>query len=86
MPNVKNTNETDSTFFLKIVMYFIIGSLWLYFDGSNSFLAAVPVGLLLGLFFVRHDHFAIDRKIEYVVLLISALLSYVLPVGVAIAV
>ena len=82
----QQVSEPDSTFFLKIVMYLIIGSVWLYFDGSDSILAAIPVGLLIGLLFVRHDHFAIDRKIEYVVLLISALLSYVLPIGVAIAV
>ena len=78
--------EPDSTFFLKIVMYLIIGSVWLYFDGSSSLLRAIPVGLIIGLIFVQHDHFAIDRKIEYTVLLISALLSYVLPIGVAIAV
>jgi len=76
--------EPDSTFFLKIVMYLIIGSVWLYFDGSSALWRAIPVGLIVGLLFVQHDHFAIDRKIEYVVLLISAVLSYVLPVGVAI--
>jgi len=80
----RTKNEPDSTFFLKIVMYLIIGSVWLYFDGSSALWRAIPVGLIVGLLFVQHDHFAIDRKIEYVVLLISAVLSYVLPVGVAI--
>jgi len=78
--------EPDSTFFLKIVMYMIIGSVWLYFDGSSALWRAVPVGLVVGLLFVQHDHFAIDRKIEYAVLLVSAVLSYALPVGVAIVI
>lgn len=75
--------ETDSEFVLKIVLFFILGGMWVrltgldFSDGSIS----LPVGLFIGLFFAAHDHFQIDRKIEYVVLLISAIMSYVLPTG-----
>lgn len=71
------TNEPDSIFFLKIVLYFLLGCLWVSVgDGI-----VIPVGLLIGLVFATHDHFKIDRKIEISVLLIAAVLSYLLPVG-----
>jgi hypothetical protein len=35
----------------------------------------LPIGLILGIIFSAHDHFRIDRKIEYAVLLVAALLG-----------
>lgn len=76
--------ELDSVYVLKIVLFFIIGSLWLNLRGVDLLpgLSSLPVGLAVGVIFARHDHFMIDRKIEYVVLLGAALLSYIAPVGV----
>ncbi|MBI3984221.1 hypothetical protein HY346_02885 [Candidatus Microgenomates bacterium] len=82
----KRKTEPDSVYFLKIVMFFILGAIWLkaqkfdFIPGVN----ALPVGLLIGLLFARHDHFMIDRKIEYVVLLAGAFLSYIAPIGVVV--
>ena len=82
----KNKQEPDSVYFLKILLFFIIGSLWL--KSTNSALlpgiGGIPVGLILGLLFVSHDHFQIDRKIEYAVLLAACILSYIAPIGVVI--
>jgi hypothetical protein len=67
--------ETNEQYFLKIVMYLILGLIWVQIDGQNI----LPLGLVLGLIFAQKDHFSIDRKIEYVVLLFAAVLSYVGP-------
>jgi hypothetical protein len=77
-------SETDATFLLKIFLYFLLGSLWVRFDVSGTSglqTIGVPVGLIMGLYFAHHEHFQIDRKLEYVILLISALLSYIAPIG-----
>jgi ABC-type dipeptide/oligopeptide/nickel transport system permease component len=79
----KNQNklkkEPDSVYFLKIVLYFMLGSLWLQIGGKNGIV--LPIGLVFGLVFASHDHFKIDRKIEIAILLISCILSYVLAIG-----
>lgn len=78
--------QTDSIYFLKIILFFILGSLWLhaltfeFFPGISN----LPLGLFIGLVFARHEHFRIDRKIEYVVLLAASIISYAAPVGVVI--
>lgn len=78
----KTTNqEPDSLYFLKLLLYFIIGGLWLRVGGLGM---PLPVGLVLGLLFASHEHFQIDRKIEYAILLIAAILSLVAPIGIVI--
>lgn len=78
--------ESDSEYVLKLVLYIILGALWLKFESPvvlgmfqfNGF----PLGLLVGLFFASHDKFQIDRKIEYAILILITILSYFLPVGI----
>lgn len=72
--------ETDSVYFLKVLMYFVLGTIWVKFHGY----LVLPVGLVLGVLFANKDHFAIDRKVEYVVLIIAALLG-LLGIGVYLA-
>lgn len=80
--------EADSTYLLKIVLYIIIGSVWLRF--STPFfigpvvLSGLPVGLLLGLLFASHDHFQTDRKVEYPLLIVVAVVSYFFESGIVI--
>lgn len=79
-------NESDSLYFLKLVLYLVLGSIWLRFGeplqiGDFS-IYALPIGLVLGLIFAHHDHFQLDRKIEYAVLLFATLLSFFLPTGI----
>lgn len=80
--------EKDSAYILKIVLYIIFGSLWLKFGDAitiGSFvLNGLPMGLMVGLLFASHDHFQIDRKIEYALLIIVAIVTYFLPAGIVI--
>lgn len=82
------TNEKDSAYFLKLVLYVVLGSLWLKFNQplylGEFALHAFPVGLLLGLLFASHDHFQVDRKIEYAVLIIVTIVCFFLPAGIVI--
>lgn len=84
----KQTQEADSTYFLKLVLFVVLGSLWIKFADPLAFgsmtLNAFPVGLFLGLIFASHDHFQVDRKIEYAVLILVAIVSYFLPAGIVV--
>jgi len=80
----KQPIEPDSIFFMKIVFYFLLGAMWLRIVnfGPNDVDFAIPIGLLIGIFFARHEHFMIDRRIEYVILFLATILSFYLPVGI----
>ena len=77
----KKQVEPDSAYFLKLVMYLIIGSQWIRIESLPDWSIPIPAGLLIGLFFASHDHFRIDRKIEYALLLVSTFVSFWLPLG-----
>lgn len=78
--------ETDSTFILKLVLYLVLATLWLKFSNplilGGFSLHALPVGFIIGLIFASHEHFAIDRKIEYAILLVMTIVAYFLPAGI----
>lgn len=80
--------ESDSAYFLKIVLYIILGSLWIKFAHplqlGGFVLNGAPLGLAVGVVFASHDHFQVDRKIEYVILLLMMIVTYFLPAGVVI--
>jgi len=73
--------EPDSVYFLKLVMFLIVGSQWIRIEHLPDLSIPIPVGLLIGLVFATHDHFAIDRKVEFAVLLIATFVSFWLPLG-----
>ncbi len=78
----KTTHESDGSYVLKLVLYTIIGSQWLWIEGTNKLTyIPIPIGLLIGLFFVRHERFQIDRKIEYAVLLIAMIIGFWAQIG-----
>lgn len=83
----RKTTESDSAYFLKLILFFILGTFWVRLTdvniGSFSHIS-VPVGLLIGLIFASHEHFQIDRKIEFAVLLAATFISFYLPVGITI--
>ncbi len=74
--------ERDSTYFLKITIFLILGSQWVYVAHYPSWEIPIPVGLIIGLVFATHEHFQIDRKIEYLVLLIVSFVAFWLPMGI----
>ena len=82
----KINTEPDSAYFLKLVMYLILGSQWLRIESLPDWSIPIPVGLLIGLFFASHDHFKIDRKIEYALLLVAMFVAFWLPMGIVIQV
>lgn len=74
--------ELDGVFILKLVLYVILGSLWLKIHKNGStFQLPLPLGFALGLLFTSHEHFRIDRKIEYAVLIVATLFGLLAPYG-----
>lgn len=84
---IKQT-ESDGVYFLKLVLYVVLGSMWLKFSVPLVFggfvVTGIPLGFLLGLLFAAHDHFQVDRKIEYAILVVVAILTYFVPAGIVI--
>ncbi len=74
------SQELDSVFVLKLVLYLIIGSQWVRVTKGNTQIP-IPVGLILGIVFASHDRFQIDRKIEYALLLVAMFVGFWLPLG-----
>lgn len=70
-PKVSSAPELDSIYFLKILLYLVLGSIWVVMGGHK----VIPLGLILGVLVVQHEKLQIDRKIEYAALLIAALLG-----------
>lgn len=78
--------EPDSIYFLKLVLYVVLGSFWLKFNQpiliGNLLIHGFPLGLVVGLMFAAHDHFQIDRKIEYALLIVVTIITFFLPAGI----
>lgn len=85
MPSKKQTRsrQSDSTYFLKMVLYLLVGAQWVFIvDGALTRQVPVPLGLIAGLLFARHEHFRIDRKIEYALLLTAMFVGFWSHVGI----
>lgn len=82
----QQSTEPDSVYFLKLVLYVVLGSFWLKFSVPlpiGDFLVhGFPLGLIVGLLFASHDHFQIDRKIEYAILILVTIVTFFLPAGI----
>ncbi len=87
-PNSKQTktDEPDVIYFLKLVVYLIIGSLWIKFDNGVNAQIPIPLGFLVGLVLASHDHIQMDRKIGYAVLLVAMLIGFWAPFGIYITI
>jgi len=73
----KQPQELDSIYFLKILLYVIIGAQWIHLtDNLGNSIVPIPVGLFVGILFASHEHFQMDRKIEYALLLVAALVGF----------
>ena len=90
MPKSKKTTkikhapkQRESIFFLKIVMYLVIGTQWLWIQTANG-QVPIPVGAITGVIFAMHDHFQIDRKIEYALLIVAMLIGFVASMGIVV--
>ena len=75
-------NNFDGVFVFKMALYVILGSMWLKVTASAGNLhVPLPVGVVIGLIFTTHEHFQVDRKIEYAVLVVAALFGFMAPYG-----
>jgi len=80
-------SEPDSAFLLKIVLYLIIGSQWVRLvDPEYTKQIPIPLGFIIGVLFATHEHFKIDRKIEYAVLLVAMFIGFWVQTGLYITV
>lgn len=76
----KQPQELDGTYFLKLMLYLLVGATWIKISHGGSPLP-IPAGLLIGLMFASHEHFQIDRKIEFALLLVAMFVGYFAPYG-----
>ena len=81
--------ESDSTYLLKLVIFIILGTLWLKFNTPVEWLGlhfnGLPLGLMVGLLVVHnYEKNVEDRKIWYACLLVIAIISYFVPAGIVI--
>jgi hypothetical protein len=77
----KVTNDPyDGVFALKLALYLILGTLWLKLSNDQT-IFPIPIGLIIGMVLASHEHFKLDRKIDYAVLLIAALIGFWAPFG-----
>lgn len=77
---IKNKLEDDNIYILKLVLYLILGSQWLYLTKSNLELP-IPIGAIIGILLVRKEQQPTDRKIAYAILLVSMFIAFWLPIG-----
>ncbi len=82
---VINSQEADTIYLLKLVVYIILGSQWLRITSGTN-VTPIPIGFGIGLLFTTHDHFQIDRKIEYAILLMAMFFGFWVPMGINIIV
>lgn len=75
--------ELDSVYMLKLVMYLIVGAQWIRFENADGTTQIpIPIGLIVGMVFAAHDHFKIDRKIEFAVLLVAMFVGFWTQIGI----
>lgn len=81
--------ESDSAYFLKLVIFILLGTLWLKFQQPFTWMGVpftgIPVGLLIGLVLAtRFEKSQADRKIWYAISIVVAIICYFVPAGVVI--
>lgn len=79
----QRAKESDSAYVLKLILYIFLGSLWLRVGVNNSdWFVPMPLGFVVGLLLTSHEHFRIDKKIEYAILVCVMFISFFLPFGI----
>ncbi len=81
--------ESDGEYLLKLILVVLLGTFWVKFGTTVTWLSlpisALPVGLLIGLIFISYfERFQSDRKIWYAVLVVVGIISYFVPAGIVV--
>lgn len=79
--------ESDGQYILKLILYVLVGSIWLRFgtpiELGNVILRALPIGLIVGLFAVwKLEKYQSDRKIWYAILIVVSIVGLFSPSGI----
>lgn len=86
---LRDRQETDGQYLLKLVLVILMGTAWLKF-ATPLMLGPVPVaGLPIGMLFAflairRFEKRQADRKIWYAMLIVVTLICYFVPAGIMI--
>lgn len=85
----RKTEESDGTYFLKLVVVILLGTLWLRFQTplvwENFALQALPLGGIVGLAGISLlEKNQTDRKIWYAVLIVVMIVCSFSPTGIII--
>ncbi|MCL2451651.1 hypothetical protein FWD20_02125 [Candidatus Saccharibacteria bacterium] len=78
---VYKNQRVYSHFFLKFVLFFVLGLVWFRLGAPLGFIEVVPVGLIVGLIIACFEKFRIGRGIEIAILVVAATVSFLSPVG-----
>ena len=83
----KQVSESDGTYFLKLIIIVILGTLWLKLAQPLSWqgipFGGFPIGAAVGLAGIAlFEKNQTDRKIWYAVLIIVTIISYFVPAGI----
>jgi len=78
----RNAPELDSVYFLKLVIYLMLGSLWIKITLGDATQIPLPVGFIVGLVLASRDRLLLDRKIGFAVLLVAMLVGFWVPFGI----
>ena len=73
-----------SYFMLKLALFMILGLTWFRLGAPIGSVQVVPVGLAVGLILVTFERFRMGRTLEIGILVVTAIISYVSPVGIVI--
>ena len=73
--------EMDSVYLLKLILYVVVGAQWIKIQTKGGIQVPIPIGLLIGLLFAAHEHFQIDRKVEYAILTVATFVGFWVPLG-----
>ena len=74
---IQKARETDGEFLFKLVMYLLVSSIWIKVVILSEFIQLpIPLGLFAALLFASREHFQIDRKLEYAVIMVGVLVGF----------
>ena len=83
----QKAQELDSEYVLKMVVYLILGSIWVRLSAhGQNWEVPIPIGLMVGILLASKEKFQIDRKLEYAILLMSMFIGFWLPLGLTVVV
>lgn len=83
--SVKNSSKLkhdDGYFLLRLALLALVGLLWIKISLRSGLQLPLPIGFLVGIFIAIRGKREIDRKIQFVVLLMALLVGFIAPLGI----